>query len=69
MPLANHQEIAMLRSRQFYHSTGRQIGSPKSKKMPIKIKRESNDKSDSPDLVKNQTKKQIFLKIKKGIGR
>ena len=36
--------------------------------MPIKIKRESNEKSDSLDLVKNHAKKQISLKINRGIG-
>ena len=36
--------------------------------MPIMIKRESNEKSDFLDIVKNHAKKQIFLKINRGIG-
>jgi len=36
--------------------------------MPIIIKKESNGKRDSLDLAKNHAKKQISLKINKGIG-
>jgi len=36
--------------------------------MPIMIKRKFNKQSDFFDLVKNHAKKQISLKINKGIG-
>jgi hypothetical protein len=36
--------------------------------MPIMIKRDSNEQSDSLDIEKNHAKKQLSLKIYLGIG-